>query len=73
MLKRNCKKGMKVTTTGNTIYAERSDSLSCIREERDGYITVQTVYNDYAVIGYIGTAGRFKYKQVHPYFGDKDE
>lgn len=71
MLKENCKVGMKVTTTGDTMHSSRSGSASCNKEHIDGYITVKSLYPSYARVGYNGTSAKFGYNQIHPYWSDK--
>lgn len=69
MLNLNCVKGMKVITTGDTMHYKRKQSPSCNREKRDGYITIISLHENYIRIGYPGINGKFRYEQVHPYFG----
>lgn len=71
MLKENCKVGMKVTTVGDTMHSRRDGSFCCIHESNDGYITIMELHPSYLKIGYRSTSAKFKYNQVHPYWGDK--
>ena len=76
MLKINCVKGMKVTTTGDTWRVNREDSDCCKEEKRVGYITLTgETRNGYVMVecrrnGRTLTTG-FKEQNVHLYKGSE--
>lgn len=73
MLKLNCVKGMKVTTTGKTAREkERKYSNCCEGERTVGYVTLGDKFrNDRIEVEHDRYTTEFYFEQIHPYWGDK--